>query len=154
MRSLFALLAALPAVLTAPLTARQDTPEEPIANSWIVKLRNDAILPDILTQVTSLVGVEPTHQYNFGDFKGFSIAGVSDLVGALSSLTAIESIEQDQVVRANAITRQANPPSYGLVRISHRENGARDYVYDDSAGAGTYAYIIDTVSQRREDSIP
>ncbi|KAI7088576.1 hypothetical protein KC356_g3179 [Hortaea werneckii] len=144
MRSIFAFLAALPAVLAAPLTARQDRPEEPIANSWIVKLRNDAILPDILTQVTSLVGVEPTHQYNFGEFKGFSIAGVSDLVGALSSLTAIESIEPDQIVRANAITRQVNPPSYGLVRISHRKNGASDYVYDDSAGAGTYAYIIDT----------
>lgn len=32
----------------------------------------------------------------------------------------------------------------GIARISHRSKGSTTYVYDDSAGAGTCAYIIDT----------
>jgi subtilisin family serine protease len=34
--------------------------------------------------------------------------------------------------------------TWGLSRISHRQKGATDYVYDGSAGEGTCAYIIDT----------
>lgn len=43
-----------------------------------------------------------------------------------------------------ALVTQNNVPSYGLARISHRKNGATSYVYDDSAGAGIFSYIIDT----------
>lgn len=41
------------------------------------------------------------------------------------------------------LTTQKNAP-WGLGSISHRAPSSTDYVYDDSAGAGTYAYIIDT----------
>jgi subtilisin family serine protease len=34
--------------------------------------------------------------------------------------------------------------TWGLDRISHKQNGATDYTYDSSAGAGTCSYIIDT----------
>lgn len=50
------------------------------------------------------------------------------------------------MVTTNTLTTQLDPP-YGLARISHREKGANTYVYDSSAGEGTYAYIIDTVRQ-------
>ncbi|RYP45580.1 hypothetical protein DL768_008095 [Monosporascus sp. mg162] len=33
---------------------------------------------------------------------------------------------------------------WGLASISHRTNGSSQYIYDDSAGAGTYAYVIDS----------
>lgn len=46
-------------------------------------------------------------------------------------------------MKATALTTQSNAP-WGLGRISHRKSGATDYVYDDSAGEGTYSYIIDT----------
>lgn len=40
----------------------------------------------------------------------------------------------------------ASEPSapWGLARISHRARGANSYVYDPSAGRGTYAYVVDT----------
>lgn len=33
---------------------------------------------------------------------------------------------------------------WGLARISHREKGTNTYIYDDSAGEGTCAYVLDT----------
>lgn len=33
---------------------------------------------------------------------------------------------------------------WGLARISHKAKGGSTYVYDDSAGAGVCAYVIDT----------
>lgn len=140
MRSFFNFLLALPAVLAAPvlLETRQ---EDNIAGSWIVKVKQNAVLADVLSQVTQAAGVQPTHQYSFGSFKGFSIDSVTDAVSLLSSITAIESIEPNTRVYANAV--QNNPP-YGLARISHRNKGATTYIYDDTAGAGTFSYIIDT----------
>ena len=38
---------------------------------------------------------------------------------------------------------EANAP-WGLARISSREPNATTYVYDESAGEGTYTYIIDS----------
>ena len=34
--------------------------------------------------------------------------------------------------------------SWGLARISHKDLGRTDYIYDGTAGAGTVSYIIDT----------
>jgi subtilisin family serine protease len=34
--------------------------------------------------------------------------------------------------------------TWGLTRISHQYRGMTTYVYDNSAGAGTCAYVIDT----------
>jgi hypothetical protein len=42
----------------------------------------------------------------------------------------------------NAYVTQSSPP-WGLGRISHR-SGTTSYVYDNSAGSGTCAYIVDT----------
>lgn len=47
------------------------------------------------------------------------------------------------MVTTSAVATQADAP-WGLSRISHRKNGSVDYVYDSSAGEGTYSYIIDT----------
>lgn len=144
MRSFFNFLLALPAALAAPVM-HETRQEDQIANSWIVKVKQDAAMDSLLSQVTALAGVQPTHKYNFGSFKGFSIDSVADAAGLLGSLTAIESIEPNTRVTTSALVRQQNPP-YGLARISHRNPGSNEYVYDSSAGQDTYAYIIDTVS--------
>lgn len=76
-------------------------------------------------------------------FKGFSMTLESALLNTVSNLANIKYIEQDSRVSTNALVSQQDPP-YGLARISHRDNGANEYVYDDSAGEGTDIYIIDT----------
>lgn len=37
-----------------------------------------------------------------------------------------------------------NNAEWGLGRISHRQSPSSQYVYDDSAGRGTYAYVVDS----------
>lgn len=46
-------------------------------------------------------------------------------------------------MRVTAYIEQPGSP-WGLARISSRLNGADKYVYDESAGAGTCSYVIDT----------
>ena len=43
----------------------------------------------------------------------------------------------------NEYTTEAGAP-WGIARLSHKAKGATTYVYDDSAGAGVCAYVIDT----------
>lgn len=150
MRSFLTFLLALPAALAAPVgrptidTRQADA--STLAGSWIVKVRQNAVLADVVSQVVSAAGVDAKRTFEFGNFKGFSIDGISDLTSLVANIAAIESIEPNQIVRTNALVTQENVPSYGLARISHREPGSTSYVYDDSAGEGTFSYIIDTVS--------
>lgn len=144
MRSFFNFLAAVPAILAAPIMIERQGSDK-IANSWIVRLNNDAVLAQALGPITAALGVQPTHTYDFGNFKGLSVDGVADALSLLTNVASIASIEPNTVVTTSALTSQANPP-YGLARISHRQKGATNYIYDSSAGSGTYAYIIDTVS--------
>lgn len=44
---------------------------------------------------------------------------------------------------ASSLTSEAGS-TYGLSRISHRNTGASDYIYDDSAGSGSTVYVVDT----------
>ncbi|PPJ54789.1 hypothetical protein CBER1_04027 [Cercospora berteroae] len=144
MRSFITALLAVPAAIAAPvlLNTRQ---EDSIAGSWIVRVNQNSVLSDVISQVSSAVGgAEAKHTYEFGNFKGFSIDGVDNLLGLVANIASIESIEPNTRVTTSALVTQSNVPSYGLARISHRENGATDYVYDDSAGEGTFSYIIDT----------
>jgi subtilisin family serine protease len=55
-------------------------------------------------------------------------------------------LEEDGVASVQAEVKKRDDQSdstWGLGRISHRDNGSRDYVYA-STGAGTCAYTIDT----------
>jgi subtilisin family serine protease len=52
-------------------------------------------------------------------------------------------VEPDQKISISAVETQSNAP-WGLSRLSSRKPGATEYLYDSSAGEGTYAYIIDT----------
>lgn len=52
-------------------------------------------------------------------------------------------IEPDVTITINALKTQTKAP-WGLARISSKVPGTTNYTYDDSAGAGTYSYIIDT----------
>lgn len=55
----------------------------------------------------------------------------------------VDYIEMDSISTVYGIAQQAGAP-WGLGRISNREKGSDVYNYDDSAGQGTCAYVIDT----------
>lgn len=52
-------------------------------------------------------------------------------------------MEQDQVWYLDTLVTERRAP-WGLGSISHRGGSSTDYIYDDSAGEGTYAYVVDT----------
>ncbi|KAF4441455.1 putative alkaline protease (oryzin) [Fusarium austroafricanum] len=52
-------------------------------------------------------------------------------------------IEADTRVQASAAIAQVNAPP-GLDRLSHKQAGQDTYVFDDSAGEGITAYVVDT----------
>lgn len=57
----------------------------------------------------------------------------------------VAAVEPDQVWNLFALTTQADAPSWGLGAISHRAGaGETDYIYDSSAGSGTFAYVVDS----------
>jgi subtilisin family serine protease len=65
----------------------------------------------------------------------------------LGANSMIDYVEPDMKVTTLALQSQTNAPS-GLVRLSHAETSgnstAQGYVFDDSAGQGITAYIVDT----------
>lgn len=44
-------------------------------------------------------------------------------------------------MRTSALTTQPDSP-WGLASISSRKAGATSYIYDDSAGKGTFSYVL------------
>lgn len=69
-------------------------------------------------------------------------------------LLQVEYIEQAAVMSTQGYVTQSNAP-YGPARISHRQRGSSEYVYDESAGEGTCTYIIDTgLDTRHPVSLP
>lgn len=69
----------------------------------------------------------------------------------------MEDVEQDEIWVTLARTTQQEPPSWGLAAISSSQGGRTKsnplvYAYDDTAGAGTYAYVLDTgINANHED---
>lgn len=149
MRSILSFLALLPAVFTAPIQERQAANAVP--NQWIVRVPSFAAVDNIISSITNILNVgdlEVLSRYSFGNFQGFAFKSSASAaeVRLINALSGVLTIEQDRVVTIDALTSQSPAPSYGLARISTRNRGPTDYVYDTSAGQGTYAYIIDTVS--------
>lgn len=139
-------LAALAAVQTSPietLSPLETQKKGPIRDSWIAKLRSGASSDDLQDAIADM-GVNPTHVFDFGDFKGFSFVASPNAPSVHSKHPAVFKVEADQVVTINSPIHQEDPP-YGLARISHRVPGATTYDYDSSAGTGSTAYVIDTV---------
>lgn len=147
MRSFINLLLTAPAVLAAATIDRRQTAET-VSGSWIARLEDDSLLAPVLGAVSAL-GVNAKHNYNFGSFRGFAFDADDGLVDLIANIAQVASIEPDTRVSISAPVSQRalvgqTPAEYGLVRISRRTTGGSTYTYDDSAGAGTTAYVIDT----------
>ncbi|KAI0877342.1 oryzin precursor [Hypoxylon argillaceum] len=142
---LLGLLLATPLVLAAPLLEAKG---KAIPGKWIVVMKEDyeagAVSSNkrgILNTVESLV--TPRHTYNMGSFKAFAINASDEMVSKILKLDGVAHIEPDVMVETASVASQSNSP-WNLARISSTEPNTSTYVYDDSAGEGTYTYIIDT----------
>ncbi|GIZ42790.1 hypothetical protein CKM354_000604500 [Cercospora kikuchii] len=149
MRSFLNILLALPAVLGAATVDKRQTAET-VSGSWIARLEDNSALSTVLSTLRLTTNIVPKHQYNFGTFRGFAFDADESLVDLVANIPLIASIEPDTTVRASApvvekrALVQQTPAEYGLVRISRRARGGNTYTYDNTAGAGSFIYVIDT----------
>ncbi|PHH90363.1 hypothetical protein CDD83_3886 [Cordyceps sp. RAO-2017] len=144
------LLTSLPLVISTQALSIPEKRAEParlikaeegraIAGKYIVKLKQSSTSVREYAQ-----GIfSGSSDYIYGRFNGFARSLTEAEVNKLRSDPAVEYIEEDRLATGYGIIEQKQAP-WGLGRISHREPGAKDYVYDDSAGEGTCVYVLDT----------
>ncbi|GAM89129.1 hypothetical protein ANO11243_071640 [Dothideomycetidae sp. 11243] len=134
-----------------------------MSNRYVVTLKPDADVAKHLNMVRQLHTAANSqrefgkrfegisHHYNISDFQGYAGHFDSGLIEHLKNHDAVEDVEPDQIwTAAGGMIAQANAP-YGLSLISHKDLPRKapepddgSYIYDESAGDGTYAYIIDS----------
>lgn len=69
--------------------------------------------------------------------------GDNAMLSTLAKDKTVAYIEADARVQAAALTTETGSTS-GLARLSSAAAGAKDYIFDDTAGTGITAYVVDT----------
>ncbi|KAI1639952.1 peptidase S8/S53 domain-containing protein [Biscogniauxia mediterranea] len=161
-RIVLALGALLPAALAAPTIVPRLEQRAAIPGKYIVTLKTDATPTEVETH---LAWVSDVHKRSLntrstaGVEKTFNISSWSAYAGEFDDAT-IEEIKNNPEVaevepdyemylwgfaenEKRALTTQSSA-TWGLGTLSHRSSGSTSYIYDSSAGAGTYAYIVDS----------
>ncbi|KAI0481492.1 subtilisin-like protease PR1K [Xylaria cf. heliscus] len=141
-----AILAALPLALAVP--SKRDAPApllkprngNVIQGKYIVKMKSSSGV-DILEAHKNLVASNVDFTYNSHQFTGFAASMTEEEVEALQNMPDVEYIEHDAIVKAYATQSGAD---WGLARLSNTSPSSSTYTYDDSAGEGVCAYIVDT----------
>lgn len=134
----------------------------PIKDKYIVVFKQGVSKEDILLHL-SVLNQELTNlnvnmnsgfkdiihdMFNIDDSLSGYIGSFSEqVINIIKKSSLIEFIEQDSEVHAVDFNTQNNAP-WGLARISHREplnlGNFNKYLYDDNAGEGVDAYVVDT----------
>lgn len=133
-----------------------------VSGQYIVKFKQNetSATENGITALTQSLSTPPKFQYSLEGFRGFAgqlsdieldnlraskYVRETDLGLKVLTLTSrqVEYIQPDMEIRASSLVYQ-NPATWGLSRISHREPGYSTYIFDDSAGEGTCAYVIDS----------
>ncbi|KAF3064315.1 Proteinase T [Daldinia childiae] len=139
-------LALLPLALAAPSKRSSPAPvikprgAQLVDGKYIVKMKADTNAESIQSSIQS-VASDADFVYNTNKFKGFASSLSEEELEALKNNADVDYIEQDAIITIKATQENAD---WGLARLSSSEPGSTTYTYDDSAGEGTCAYIIDT----------
>ncbi|RCI10899.1 putative subtilisin-like protease [Ophiocordyceps polyrhachis-furcata BCC 54312] len=144
------LLPFLPAaVLAGPAVRRSEpapvlearSPSKLIPDRYIVKFK-DGMRASVVDETVEALSRKADRVYSHA-FRGFAAELGAEDLRLLRANPDVDFIEQDSIVTLSSIKKQNGAP-WGISRISHRAKGSTTYLYDDSAGEGTCAYIIDT----------
>ncbi|KAF2029881.1 oryzin precursor [Setomelanomma holmii] len=91
----------------------------------------------------SSAGIGLEREFCIGSFKAYAGSFDKSTIEELKALPEVLVVEQDYFMHTNALVTQEVAP-WGLARISSRVKGATAYIYDKSAGNGTFSYVVDT----------
>lgn len=155
--------ALLPAAALAAPTAPRDTPDA-APGKYIVTLKQDANVDtaEHLTWVQDIhrrslskrdtAGVEKTYNISTwsayaGEFDDATLEEIKanpDVAEVIPDYYQYLYYEEESAANEKrALTTQSGAP-WGLGSISHKSPGSTQYIYDSTAGEGTYAYVVDT----------
>lgn len=140
------LLALLPVAMAAPQAKRASPAPlivprgvELIEGKYIVKMKDDVVSAAVSSAV-SKISSDADYTYS-RKFNGFASSLSDKELADLRNDPNVDFVEQDAKVVMYA--SQQNAP-WGLARISSSSPGGTTYTYDESAGEGTCAYVVDT----------
>jgi len=139
------LLALLPFAAAAP--SKRSSPAPVIAprgaslieGKYIVRMKSDAISTASESAISS-IEADADYHYKQG-FQGFAASLTPKEVEKMQNDPNVDFLEQDAVVTISATQKDA---PWGIARLSNKEPGSTTYTYDDTAGEGTCAFVVDT----------
>ncbi|RYP14718.1 hypothetical protein DL765_006188 [Monosporascus sp. GIB2] len=152
LRSFALLLSALRAAARAAPT------KQVIPGRYVVTLKGGISARDIESHVgwvrdahkrslgsRDVQGVEKTfHIKDFNAYAGEFDEETLELIRSNPDASSWSPQPTPLRLASSWLTSPCDGAIWGLASISHRTNGSSQYIYDDSAGAGTYAYVIDS----------
>lgn len=83
------------------------------------------------------------HSFNMNKWRAMLLDADDDMIQEIYNSDEVEYVEADTQVSTSGLVAQTNAP-VGLNRLSHASAGADTYIFDDSAGQGITAYVLDT----------
>jgi len=81
--------------------------------------------------------------FSMGRWHAMALEADDRTITEIFTADEVAYIEQDQYITINRELTQGSATT-GLARLSHARVGSRGYVFDDSAGEGITAYVVDT----------
>ena len=144
MRFLTTLLAALPLAAAAPLN-KAPRGAEVVTGKYIAVMKkeaSDSVHTSSVETVSSILGSAPESTFNLGKFKGFAFSADEAQLSQVQNMADVAYVEPEIIMRIS--NTQSNSP-WGLGRISHKSTSNSQYssyIYDASAGAGTYCKFL------------
>ncbi|CAO3572836.1 unnamed protein product [Mortierella alpina] len=143
------LAACIALVQAAPLVSHAVN-GKPIPDSYIVVLKDGQTASNFAPKFNTIGqrhnargGAQPKIIRQYKAIPGFHATFNAAALKELQASPEVEYIEQDAIITIKA--EQAKPPSWGLTRVSQQElDLTKPYVYNDAAGSGVTAYIVDT----------
>ncbi|KAF3356042.1 Alkaline proteinase like [Verticillium longisporum] len=152
--------ALLPVGLAAPVQSEERDAESfgvvgaSAKDSYIITLKDDLEARDVESHLDWLNEVQARalnkrdfpgvkKHYDIGAYHGYSGKFDEETLEAIKASPEVAAVEKDQIWTLFAVTSQSGAP-YGLGSLSSRTGASTTYRYDDSAGQGTYAYVVDS----------
>ncbi|POR39763.1 Cuticle-degrading protease [Tolypocladium paradoxum] len=139
------LLALLPLAIAAPAKRASPAPvivprnAQLVEGKYIVKMK-DQVKSESMHAAIEDIAANADYTYSHS-FNGFAASLSDEELKNLRDNPDVDYIEQDVIVTISATQEGAD---WGLARLSNQKPGSSTYTYDDSAGQGTCAYVIDT----------
>ncbi|CAM1504699.1 Fc.00g022900.m01.CDS01 [Cosmosporella sp. VM-42] len=83
------------------------------------------------------------HSFKLNTWRAMALDADDFMINDIWTADEVAYVEADVKVNLNVAIGQTNAPD-GLIRLSHAQAGESTYIFDESAGSGITAYVVDT----------